>query len=461
MKPYFTVMLLICQLQLLADPIVKTTRGYIRGITEQNSFVFKGIPYAAAPVGDLRFKPPVPRPVWKDTLSCTAFGPIAPQFGDAVKGEEDCLRLNLYTPALKPAKGLPVVVWVHGGSMTTGSGMGRNGHAFSDHDSIVTITINYRLGVFGFLYLGDIGGYEQSGNNGVLDCIMALQWIQDNIAAFGGDPSRVTVMGESAGAKLISTLLRAPAAKGKYNQLVLESGAQQCIRDKTTATLVRQRIMDTLGVKDPRQLLSLPMATLITAQAKVLQGVQGTNYFGPVADGIVITSTMNEKGIRVLLGTNKAEARVFMQMDKRLYTSDRKVLRDWFGKNGDLIPEITDTASAVVTLSRYMYQMATYRLASWLAARHSRVWLYSFEQEDHGQPATHGEELAYIWKTNPPNPSLEQRIHQDWVDFIKGKDLWSVYDKRKLGMIYAENSREEVITGYDDKRFPPGCFSLR
>lgn len=462
-------------------PIVKTPRGYIRGVQEKGIFVFKGIPFAAPPVGTLRFKAPVPMPAWKDTLSCTRFGNIAAQSaGDAtsIKGGEDCLQLNVYTPSLKPEKGLPVLVWVHGGGMTGGSGIGQNGHSFSHNDSIITITINYRLGVFGFLYMGDVAGYQSAGNNALLDCIMALKWIRENIKAFGGDASRVTLIGESAGAKLISALLVTPAAKGYFSQLILESGAVNCIRDTTTAKAIRQRLMDTLGISNPADLLQLSAATLITAQARVLGGPKGTNYFGPVQDGILIKEDALQyvrkhpnKKVRVLLGTNKAESTLFMNMDKRLYTPDSTVLSDWFGDNYPYIYNAwqalrhmpRDTA-AIITLSRYMYQLHTYRLAKALAAGGYKTWTYSFEQPSKGAPATHGEELAYVFyeqgHTHPANVKLAVLIHQRWVDFIKGGPLWRRYDKDGLGMIFDEESREAVLDDYEDAAHPTMGFIL-
>ncbi len=464
------------------NPVVKTPRGYIRGIQEKGIFVFKGIPFAAAPVGDRRFKAPSPVQAWKDTLSCTQFGPVAAQYaGDTrtVRGEEDCLQLNVYTPSLKPVRRMPVLVWVHGGGMTGGSGIGQNGHSFSHNDSIITITINYRLGVFGFLYMGDVPGYQSAGNNALLDCIMALKWIRENIKAFGGDASRVTVIGESAGAKLISALLVTPAAKGYFSQLILESGAVNCIRDTTTARSIRKRLMDTLGLSNPADLLRLPAATLITAQAKVLGGAKGTNYFGPVQDGVLIKgdalqyiSNHPYKNVRVLLGSNKAESLLFMNIDKRLYTPDSTVLSDWFGDNythvykawQNIHDRPRDTA-AMITLSRYMYQMHVYRLAKALAAGRYKVWMYSFEQTNKGAPATHAEELQYVWYesgngTPPPNVRLAVLMHQRWVDFIKGQPLWKKYDKAHSGMIFAEDSREAVLDDYEDPAHPTMGFLL-
>lgn len=439
-----TALVLLCQCAAFADPVISTSRGYIRGVKENEVNVFKGIPYASAK----RFRAPEPCEKWKDTLSCTTFGPVAPQYGD---GSEDCLSLNLYAPAT--GRKMPVVVWVHGGGMTGGSGKGMNGHAFADHDSIITITINYRLGALGFLYMGDVPGYETAPNNGLLDLVMALQWIQENIRAFGGDPAQVTVMGESAGAKLTSVLLVTPLAKGKFKQLILESGGVNCIRDTATAKAIRQRLLDTLGISDPKALLTLPVTEMMHAQAKVLGGAQGTNYFGPMADSrIVMGDAYNwlkkhpPNGVKVLLGSNKAEALLFMNMDKRLVHPDVHVLRDWFGKNGDLVDLPEDSATAVVTLSAIMYRLHTYRLANVLP----QAWLYSYEI---GR-ATHGEELALIWGTQ------DSKLHKDWVNFIKGRAPWTRYDARRLGMIYDDHSREDRIPGYEDPNYPAMGFLL-
>jgi len=170
------------------DPVVKTNEGYIKGLTENGIAVFKGIPYARPPVGNQRFMPPVQHTPWTDTLNTVQFGSSAMQpSGANPSGSEDCLYLNLYTPKTDDRK-RPVVVWVHGGSMTNGSGKGMNGHAFADKDDMVTITINYRLGALGFLDMSDIGKkYAQSGNLGLLDVIAALKWVHENIAAFGVD----------------------------------------------------------------------------------------------------------------------------------------------------------------------------------------------------------------------------------------------------------------------------------
>ncbi len=441
-----TLLLLITTTAVFAqDVIVKTTKGYIKGAQENKAIVFKGIPYAQPPVGELRFKAPQPRQEWKDTLSCLKFGNEAAQYDDGkavAKGSEDCLFLNLYTPAINPKAKMPVVVWVHGGSLTGGSGAGKNGHAFADKDSVIAITINYRLGVFGFMYLGDADkSLHTSGNNGLLDLEMALQWIRDNIKSFGGDPSRVTVMGESAGAKLTSTLLLSPKAKGLFSQLVLESGGVQCVRDSITAKSIRKRVMNELHVSNAKELLNLPTAKLMEAQGKVCHGAAGTNYFGPVDDGVIISGNpyqyiaeKKNKGVRLLIGTNKREAKMFMDFDKRLYHPDSASLYDWFGNNYKYslatyqseAKRIGPDSAAVSVLTQYMYQMHSYRLADALAKAGNELWMYRFDFSPDGKGASHGEELPYVWylpganHSEGYNTALAIQMHTAWVKFIKG-----------------------------------------
>lgn len=247
----YKILTSLCSLFLLLnvltaqDSIVLATHlGAIKGIKEGESWIFKGVPYAEPLTDETRFQPSLPKQRWRDTMDCRHFSSSAPQYGNKkniVKGNENCLFLNINTPVNKPRKKMPVLVWVHGGGMTNGQGADMDGRAFSDRDGVVTVTINYRLGVLGFLYLDDVAK-GISGNNGLLDLMMALHYIQENISAYGGDPKQVTVMGESAGAKLTSTLLLTPQSKGLFKQMVLESGGIQCVRDTVTAKAIRATI---------------------------------------------------------------------------------------------------------------------------------------------------------------------------------------------------------------------------
>ncbi len=214
---------------------IQTNAGPIVGIEENGLRIFKGIPYAAPPVGELRWKAPQPHIPWTNPLVCDQFGSVCPQIKDwflDLIGDsnmsEDCLFLNIWTPAATNEEPLPVMVWIHGSAFLMGSGSQYHyeGSTLAS-EGVIVVTLNYRLGVFGFMVHPDLRNETSpkvAGNYGVLDQIAALQWVQDNIAQFGGDPDCVTVFGESAGASSVSLLLNCPLAQGLFDRAIVESG---------------------------------------------------------------------------------------------------------------------------------------------------------------------------------------------------------------------------------------------
>ena len=477
-------------------PVVKTGKGYVKGMIENDIAVFKGVPYAAPPAGNLRFKPPVEHTAWNDTLSTTNFGAISMQpSGGKVSGAEDCLSLNIYTPKTDHNK-RAVLVWVHGGSMTNGAGKFNDGHAFADHDDIVTITINYRLGAFGFLYLGDVDkSYAASGNNGLLDCIMALKWIKENIRAFGGDPARITIMGESAGAKLISAVLVSPLSKGLFQQFIAESGSVQCIRDTITAKNERSRLLKQLGLGagDAGKLLTLPADSITKAQGIVATGIGGNSCFGPVYDGSAITEDAyqyaagkNLPALRALIGTNKYEAAAFIKQEIDFGQINTKVFKPLFEDNSPLVDaayrrELKTNRPygvAVNVLTQYMYQMHTYRFAKVLAQNGTPVWMFRFDYSN-GKPygASHGQELKYVWDEHNLSSSADSvqkqlalSMHGAWARFIKNGDPnipllphWPQYTNARRQVMHFDtaNAVTELENVYDDKQFPSAVFVLK
>jgi len=476
-------------------PVAKTDKGYIRGVTENNIQVFKGIPYAAPPVGDLRFMPPAAHAAWADTLAATQFGPVATQcFGNKVFGSEDCLSLNLYTPKADDHK-RAVVMWVHGGSLTGGSGKSMNGHAFADRDDIVTITINYRLGAFGFLYMGDVGKrYAQSGNCGVLDVIAALKWINQNVASFGGDPNKVTIMGESAGAKLISAVLVSPLSKGLFQQYIAESGSVQCVRDTVTAKNERLRILKKMGLTsiDIRKLLTLTADSIMKIQGIITDGIGGNSCFGPVYDGKVIATDAYKYAasnqlpkIKAIIGTNEYEAALFIGPKVDLTDANKTIFRPLFEDGAPMVNVAyqrqlkTDSpyAALIKVLTQYMYQMHSYRFAKVLAQNNTPVWMYRFKYNN-GKPfgAKHAEELQYIWNPNPDavtdstKKQLTINLHNAWVAFIKTGNpnisslpQWPTYNSNTRQVMQFDST--STVSGlkevYDDKNFPSQVFMMR
>ena len=213
----------------------RTKQGLVEGLTDSGGRVFRGIPYAAPPMGDLRWREPLPGASWKGVRKATEFGPRCvqgPIFDDMVfrdQPSEDCLYLNVWTPARSGAEKLPVMVWIHGGGFQAGSASEpRQDGGRLARRGVVVVSLNYRLGVFGFLAhpaLTKESARGASGNYGLMDQVAALQWISGNIARFGGDPANVTVFGHSAGSMDIGMLLASPIAKGLFHRAIQQSGA--------------------------------------------------------------------------------------------------------------------------------------------------------------------------------------------------------------------------------------------
>ncbi|WP_395695206.1 carboxylesterase/lipase family protein [Nocardioides sp.] len=265
---------------LLDDPIVRTAQGRVRGRRAPYGAEFRGIRYALPPRGEARFMPPVRVPSWGDSVvDASYFGDAAPQepwdepFGSLLRtrpGSEDCLSLNVWTSSTDPDARMPVMVWIHGGGYAdeSGSDLPFHGHEFA-RDGIVLVTINYRLGVLGYLHVAESFGLEAgSGNFGALDQITALEWVQENIAAFGGDPGNVTIFGESAGGWAVSTLLASPRAAGLFKRVIAQSGSGDHVLTPEAAQRVTDRFLHHLGVKagDVDGLRSVDTRHLLEAQ---------------------------------------------------------------------------------------------------------------------------------------------------------------------------------------------------
>ncbi|MGI9598779.1 MAG: carboxylesterase/lipase family protein, partial [Acidimicrobiales bacterium] len=262
--------------------VVNIASGSVQGADEQGTHAFKGIPYAAPPVGPRRLRPPEPAESWDGVLDATNYGLVALQqpmpgiFGELGTPQnpagDDCLNLNVWTPD-PGATGLPVLFWIHGGAFYAGSGIDDvyNGARFA-RDGVVCVTINYRLGVQGFWHLGEhFPELADSGNLGMLDQIAALRWVQDNIAAFGGDPDRVTIAGESAGGMSVGTLLAMPAARGLFKRAIPQSGAASNGITAPTASMIAGHMLDVLGVQpgDLDALDRVPSELLLQTQQKL------------------------------------------------------------------------------------------------------------------------------------------------------------------------------------------------
>lgn len=291
----------------LENAVAGTSAGKVRGVVVDGVRVFKGIPYGASTAGKNRFMPPLRPAEWTGTRDALAFGPTAPQTGDnsgttaagsPARQSEDCLVLNVYTPGLSDGRKRPVMVWLHGGGFSSGSGSGRilDGTALAHTQDVVVVTINHRLNVFGYTYLGDAMGsdFAPSSSVGLLDIVASLEWVRDNIVGFGGDPSLVTIFGQSGGGRKVATLMAMPSAKGLFHRAVIESGAVLRLTTHDDAVRYTDLLLGELGLKagQVRELQSLPMARLLQAneavQKKITLREPGGSANSPMVDGKMI-----------------------------------------------------------------------------------------------------------------------------------------------------------------------------
>ncbi|MEA3055812.1 MAG: para-nitrobenzyl esterase [Actinomycetota bacterium] len=416
--------------------IVDTASGPVRGVDHSGIRVFRGIPYAEAPVGDRRFRPPVPRAPWTEPLEAGHAGPLAPQNPSPLEGMlgsgapptgEDCLSLNIWTPATDDAA-RPVLFWIHGGAFVTGSGATPwyDGEAFARNHDVVVVTINYRLGALGFLHLADLFGddWAGSGNLGILDQSLALRWTSENIAAFGGDASNITIFGESAGGMSVATQLGLPASKGLFRRAIAQSGAAGHVHTRETATDVAKRLLEVLGVDDPIVLQNVPTSDILAAQEKVNQeraNVAGGGLpFMPCVDGTTLpvgpqqaVKDGHADGVDLVLGTNQDEMTLFTIMDPSLGTLDdaglARRLGGLFGE--ERVTEALDayrkdreeaTAADIwnAALSDRVFRVPAVRLADAQKPNGSTyVYLFTWESTafDGRLRSCHALEIPFVW----------------------------------------------------------------
>ena len=301
-----------------ARPVVRTSLGPVRGLREGALAVFRGIRYGTAK----RFRAPIAPPAIRAIVDAVAFGPSAPQRGDRYSPQsEDCLFLNVWTPDARAGGRRPVLVYFHGGAYSTGSvadPLNDGRHLASRGDSVV-VTVNHRLNALGYLYLARLDPrFPDSGNLGQLDLILALQWIRDNIAAFGGDPSRIMVFGQSGGGAKIATLMGMPAAAGLFHRAVTMSGQQVTASGPLNATARAKAYLDALKAT-PADLLAMPVERLVEGLSAIDPIIGGGVYMGPVLDMKWLTrhpfwpdANPQSNHIPMILGNTRDETRAFI-----------------------------------------------------------------------------------------------------------------------------------------------------
>jgi para-nitrobenzyl esterase len=344
-------------------PVVTTRSGALRGYHDGGVSVFKGIPYGADAAG-ARLQPPHPAVPWMGVRDATEYGPSVPQAHPDGRASEDCLVLNVWTPGLDAAR-RPVMVYIHGGAYASGSGSSPlyDGARLARRRGVVVVTLNHRLNVFGYGFLAKLAGpaFADSGNAGQLDLVLALQWVRDTIAAFGGDPGRVTLFGQSGGGAKIATLMAMPAAAGLFHRAITMSGQQVTASGPMHATERMKLFLAALNLRpeDAGQLATLPTARLVEALATPDPFTPGPLYFGPVLDERSLTrhpfwpdAPSQSTSIPMIIGNTHDETRAFLTHS----TPDPFALT-WEGLAARLGPELRVDIDAdfVIAAYRRMY----------------------------------------------------------------------------------------------------------
>ena len=491
-QPWRTValgLLMTIAMANVAAAQVKTTGGFVKGTTSTDGRirVFKGIPFAAAPVGELRWKEPRPAPPWDGVRDATEFGSQCMQgqiFGDITfpkPASEDCLNLNIWTPAAAASDRLPVMVWIHGGGFQAGAGREpRHDGAALARKGVVVVTINYRLGIFGFFAHPELtkeSGRNASGNYGMLDQVAALRWVQENIAAFGGDPQNVTIFGESAGSFAVSALMASTLATGLFHKVIGESGAYFSAGNGTLA-LQPLSTTEQQGTKFGSSVGAESLAALrATSGEELLNAALKTQpWFSPNVDGYFLREDVystfaagKQARVPLLAGWNADEVRAGVVLGKQKPTAQSftEDTRTRFGDQADAIlkayPATTDAEaleSAAALASDAFIGHVTWKWIEMHAdTGRAPVYRYSFDRKIPVAPdakvngvaatskdigARHAGEIEYVFGTldsirnvtwESSDRKLSDAMVTYWANFARAGDpngsglaKWPRYD---------------------------------
>ncbi len=479
------------------DTIVRTQQGAVRGSVAEGVVSFKGIPYAAPPFGPNRFRPPQSVEPWSGVRDTLTYGPTVPKppyfppfdvlLPEPAIAGEDCLNLNIWSPDLGQAT-LPVMVWIHGGAFANGTGAipTYDGSSFA-RDGVVCVTINYRLGADGFLFLDD-----GIANLGLLDQIAALEWVQKNIAAFGGDPDNVTIFGESAGGMSVTTLLSMPRADGLFRRIIAQSGAGHHVISPKAALGVSRYLAKKLGVEPTREAIAaVPTKQLLQAQVELSGDVFNTPDptvwgevaanlmpFEPVIEGDILPARPIDRiaagvnpGIDILVGTNTEEERLFMVPNGSIDKVTQEALVGAIAAYGLPVEKTLATYRATrqnatagdllaAILTDWFFRIPAIRLAEARVASSATTYMYEFAwrspQFDKRLGACHALEIPFVFDTldkegyeamlgpNPPQ-QLANSMHAAWVAFAnKGDPGWPKYDLTRRATMHFDTASEVV-----------------
>lgn len=445
--------------------IVETNCGKVRGYSRRGVIKFKGIPYAAPPVGNLRFKPPTPLKAWNDILDATNFGPIVPQpppeyeasyVRNLPQSEAKCLTLNVWTKSLDNKK-RPVMFWIHGGGFTTGSGVGSDGSRLVLRGDVVVVSINYRLGPLGFLYMPDVP--EANANVGMLDMIAALKWVKENITNFGGDPDNVTIFGCSAGGFAVTTLLAMPLAKGLFHRAIPQSGAAHKNSYNPLDGLGNyEDLIQKLGIQkgDIETLRKIHYEELIKNMNSPKWRVRGVVTWGPVVDKdtlpehpIDAIKNGSAREIELLTGSTLDEFKLWTAIktesyefeEERLLGKVKRVTKfmDLDDKKSkqmiEVYSQLKKTPRDILDAIRtdYEFRIQAIRLAEAQSQHQPNTYMYLFSWKNPYKGgkfgAMHGLEVCFVFNTlwTQDVPMIARKTEETQELSEKMMDTWIAF----------------------------------
>ncbi len=481
---FFIAVIIISCKEAPLSTIIATDAGVVEGKQENGFKSFKGIPFAAPPIGELRWKDPQPVKHWEGTFSADTFACGCSQAQNLQPQSEDCLYLNIWTPAKYPSDNLPVMVWIHGGGFSAGAPLEPTYYGEElTRKGVIYVSIAYRLGQLGFLAHPELSAESSnkvSGNYGLLDQIAALQWIQRNISSFGGDPGKVTIFGESAGAISVSMLCASPLAKGLFIGAISESGGNfgPIEPDSRQDGIVSLKGAENAGISFMKQMGASSIDELRKMDPGEFYKNQsaGVGGFWPNADGYLIPDdqyklyeTGNYNDINVIIGTNSDEGGMFVRpSDPDTY---KKGIKQRFGDFSDKILEVYpgNTEEQTYTSSADIFRETAFAWPSWAWARlqsrtgNSKVFMYYFDQKQPENPlmpiklrgAPHAAEIKYVLgNINEEIYSEDDIILSDmmvtyWTNFAKYGDpngenlpVWPGFTEENPSVMYLKSNPE-------------------
>ena len=493
--------------------LVETSYGPVRGLNEDGIYIFKGVRYATPPVGKLRFKPPVPPEPWTEPVDAHEYGNRAMQ-GLGPNGSasgtpgvsEDCLFLNVWTPGLDNQK-RPVMVWLHGGGFSSGSGGDAfcNGESLARKGDVIVVTVNHRLNVFGYLQLGEEWGpdYASSGQAGMLDIVMSLKWVRDNIERFGGDPGNVTIFGESGGGRKVAMLMAMDPAKGLFHKAIIQSGSGLDAPSKADSVALGRELLKNLGIAegDVDALMSADAQKIFDAQPSMPPSPPSPSGqltvpiggFVPCVDGIALKrkpfipdAPAISADIPLMIGSNKDEMAIFRGNDPKFgkYTEEEfiehvhKVLP---GRAEEMVPALhsafpdyspTDLIIAIESLKGY-FIAATFQAERKVALGAAPVYVHMMAWKtlsDNGRLcAHHALDVPLVFNNveatrsmvgpGPEPQRMADLMSSVWIAFprtgnpnTEGLPEWSPYDPENRSTMVFDTESHVVQRPYETIR---------